>query len=209
MKERQECKQDAKRWFGGHTGRLANVGRGRFRHTVIKNSQSSTAVDQKLKGNLPVKSCQNWHTQHAVFYKNPRSCTGNEWLELRCCCRSFCCIDQLMLIGCGRWCWNWKRHPTPSVKFTFPSPLSVPFVFHHCHSHPLKQVLFLSCTLSENLRVSGTQDHAVRTSTPTHFQKLNLSPSLQPWPANGGGGRSKPLAPLHWAWIWNFQHAIH
>lgn len=210
MKERQEYKQDAKRWFGRHTGRPANTGRGRFRLTVIKKSQSSTAVDQKLKGNLPVKSCQNWHAQHAVLYKaNPSSCTGNKWLELRCCPRSFCHIGQLMLISCGRCCWNWQRHPTLSVKFTFPSPLSVPFTFHHCHSYPPKQVLFLSCTLNENSRVSDMQDRAVRTSAPTHFQKLNLSPSLQPWPANGGGGRSKLLVLLHWVWIWNVQHTIH
>lgn len=178
--------------------------------TVIKNSQSSTAADQKLKGNLPVKSYQNWHAQHAVLYKaSYSSCTGNERLEPRCCHRSFCCIGQLMLISCGRCCWNWQRHPTLSVKFTFPSPLSVHFAFHPCHSHPLKQVLFLSCSLSENSGVSGTQNHTVRTTALTLFQKLIFSPFLQPWPANGDGGRSKLLMLLHWVWILNVQHAIH
>ena len=151
------------------------MGRGRFRHTVIKNLQSSTAVDQKLKGNLVVKSCQNWHAQRAVLYKaNPSSCTGNEWLELRCCHRSFCCIGQLMLTGCGRCCWNWQRRPTLSVKFTFPSPLSVPFAFYHCHSHPLKQVLFLSCTLSKNSSVR----HAGPCSQNLHSHSL---PKIKPF----------------------------
>lgn len=205
MKEREEYKRMQRDGLEGkeRVGRSANMGRGSFRHAVIKNWQSSTAVDQKLKGNLPLKSSQNWHAQHAVLYQaNPSSCTGNEWLEPRSCRRrSFSRIGQLMLIGCGRCCWSWQRHPTLSVKFTVPSPLSVRFAFHHCHSCPPREVLFLSCTLSEKSRVSDIQDHTVRTSAPTHFQKLNLSPFPQPWPANGDGRRSKLLVLLHWAGI--------
>lgn len=48
-----------KKWFAGRTGIPASIGRGGFRHTVIKNSQGSTVVNAKLKGNLSVKSCQN------------------------------------------------------------------------------------------------------------------------------------------------------
>lgn len=182
MKEGQKCMQDTKRWFAGSTGNPTNMGRGGFRHTVIKNSQSSPIVDQKLKGNLPVKSCQNWHAWHCTPYEaNPSSCTGNEWLEPRYCHGNFCRVGQMMLIDCGRRCGNWQRRPTASVKFTFPSPLRVPFAFHHCHGHAPKQVLFLSCTLRENSRVScvaGPHSQNLRSHSLPKIKPFSLSAVL-------------------------------
>lgn len=139
-------------------------------------------VNPKLKGNLPVKSCQNWHAQHSTPYKaKPSSCTSNEWLEERCCRGSFCHVGQMVLFSCGRQCGNWQRCPTVSVKFTFPSPLRAPFAFHHCHGHAPKQVLFLSCTLRENSRVSciaGPHSRNLRSHSLPKIKPFSLSAAL-------------------------------
>lgn len=183
---------------------------GGFRHTVIKNSWSSTTVNPKLKGNLPVRSCQNWHAQYSTPYKaKPSSCTGDEWLGARHCRGSLRRVGPVMLMGCGRRWGNWQRRPTGSVKLTFPSPWTFLLLFITVTAM-LQNRSSSSAALPEKTQeCHALQDHTVRTFAPTHFQKLNLSPFLQPWPVNCAGGRNKLLVLLHWIRILNVQHAIH